>query len=321
MSNLRICSEKYSSKNELKIIDNKHNSSKYKAAFMKKYTWKPYSDIKIKFIDDKQNITWTPIDELKKEKRPIDPLEYTVRELSPKLAVIEIVEKRIIPIVGLNIIFIEEGDADVRVSFDTSSGSWSLIGTDCKNIKNDKEATINFGWLDVSTILHEFGHVLGMIHEHQSSFNNYIKWDKNAVMTWAKSTQGWTSEMVNENILHRYDRTTLNGTDFDKCSIMLYFFPASLTINNIGTNQNNRLSSNDVVYISNIYPGGSKTPRQFYKSAYKEELFEYTDCGKSLIIKNNWIKYFFIYFIIIVISIIIIVIIYYYYKKLYKKIL
>ena len=324
MNSLRICTEKYSSKKELKTIENKYKSSEYKASFMKKYIWKQGSDIKIKFIDDRQNINWTPITELKKEKRPIDPLEYTVRDLSPRLAIIKIVKERIIPIVGLNIFFVETGDSDVRVSFDTSSGSWSLVGTDCKNIKDDNEATINFGWLDVSTIIHEFGHMLGMIHEHQSSFNNYIKWDVPVVMKWAKNTQGWTSDMVNENIIQRYDSTTLNGTDFDKCSIMLYFFPASLTINNIGTNQNNRLSSNDVIYISNIYPGGIKTPQQFYMDVYKESLFEYSDCGSSLIIngvKNNrvnlkYFKFTLLFFITTIIIIIIIVVIKNYKKKL-----
>lgn len=66
---------------------------------------------------------------------------------------------------------------DIRITFDTSSGSWSLIGIDARNKTDYTAATLNFGWLsdqnppssdDRGTILHEFGHALGMMHEHQS---------------------------------------------------------------------------------------------------------------------------------------------------------
>ena len=83
-------------------------------------------------------------------------------------------------------------------------------------------------------------------------------------------------------------------------------------------------SSNDVIYISNIYPGGIKTPQQFYMDVYKESLFEYSDCGSSLIIngvKNNrvnlkYFKFTLLFFITTIIIIIIIVVIKNYKKKL-----
>ena len=98
MNSLRICNEKYSSVKQIKVIDNKYKSSKYKAAFLKNFIWKSDSEIKIKFLEDIKNITWTPIPDLQKENRPIDPLEYEVRKLSPKMAVIKTVKERIIPI-------------------------------------------------------------------------------------------------------------------------------------------------------------------------------------------------------------------------------
>jgi len=56
-------------------------------------------------------------------------------------------------------------------------GSWSHIGTEANEIE-PRQPTMNLGWLSGLTdavsdtergvILHEFGHVLGLLHEHQS---------------------------------------------------------------------------------------------------------------------------------------------------------
>ncbi|WP_419699053.1 M12 family metallopeptidase [Mucilaginibacter sp. NFX135] len=64
--------------------------------------------------------------------------------------------------------------AKLRVGFQ-NTGSWSHIGTNAKGIPRSR-ATINFGWLSNTlperdfkqVVLHEFGHALGLIHEHQS---------------------------------------------------------------------------------------------------------------------------------------------------------
>ena len=53
---------------------------------------------------------------------------------------------------------------------------------------------------------------------------------------------------------------------------MLYFFPPELTNNHKGTNNNKRLSREDVEYISKVYPGGKMTPDEFYKEAYGESI-------------------------------------------------
>jgi len=40
---------------------------------------------------------------------------------------------------------------------------------------------MNLGFVDRPTVLHEFGHALGLIHEHQSPFKGGFEWNKDEV--------------------------------------------------------------------------------------------------------------------------------------------
>ena len=55
--------------------------------------------------------------------------------------------------------------ADIRITFDPQLGAWSYVGTDCKGIPLN-QATMNLGFLDGGTTAHEFGHAIGLAHEH-----------------------------------------------------------------------------------------------------------------------------------------------------------
>ena len=82
--------------------------------------------------------------------------------------------------------FDNDPQAEIRISFE-QEGSWSYIGTDSRWIPTT-EPTMNFGWLTPNSadseyervVIHEFGHALGMVHEHQNP-RGEIPWNKPAV--------------------------------------------------------------------------------------------------------------------------------------------
>lgn len=285
----RICVEKIPMAHQQKMQQAKQAGSspahmaRLRAAFLKDNIWPAGARVTICFINGKSNagngsappLEWTPLAALRQSGRPLDPLETKLRDqgLTPQEVVKKVVKERIIPLVGLRIAFVDPPSANVRVAFDTNDGAWAYVGTDQLTHKDTNEATVNLGWLDVGTIIHEFCHVLGMIHEHQNPRGKQIDWDDRAVYTWAQQTQGWSHETTDENILDRYKIAQLNSSDFDPLSIMLYFFPADLTENNQGTKQNMRYSGVDVEWIGKMYGKNAKeTPTEFYPEIYGESL-------------------------------------------------
>ena len=278
MSQSRICVQKLSDihKNTIQGLKIKSNSpshfEKLQAAFWNQKLWRKGTEIKIGFLMNEQdiNIERTNIDTMR--GNPIDPLQIKFSKYKTPIieAIKEIVSQRIQPLVNLKFTFVSDPKlANVRINFDPDGGAWSMVGTDCLNEKDLSKATMNLGWFDVGTVLHEFGHVLGMIHEHQNPKGKTIPWNVSAVDKWANETQGWDKKTTYVNIIQKYKSSSINGSDFDPKSIMLYFFPSSLTINNCcGTKQNFRLSITDAEWIDKIYPKNSFSPDKFYSQIY-----------------------------------------------------
>lgn len=148
---------------------------------------------------------------------------------------------------------VKSDKSDIRISFDKNLGSWSYIGTDALFI-DKKSATMNIGQLIQSTILHEFGHMLGLLHEHQNP-DGGIQWNKTKVVeSLSGPPNNWNKEMIDNNVLKAPNSSATNGTKFDPESVMLYSFPAEWTLNGIGTKYNSTLSQTDIQYIRSLYP-------------------------------------------------------------------
>jgi hypothetical protein len=165
---------------------------------------------------------------------------------------------------NLKLDFVSSGAAQIRISFAEEGFSWSTVGTDALTVPGD-EPTMNYGWLDPDTDLreyqrvvrHEFGHALGMIHEHQNpAAQGQIPWDKTKVYAYY-AQQGWSKADVDFNIFEVYAEDTTNHTAFDKTSIMQYAVPDSLTIGSFAIGWNTEFSSVDREFMRRQYPGNA----------------------------------------------------------------
>ena len=159
---------------------------------------------------------------------------------------------------NLSLIFVEDGDADVRITFNPDYTS-SYVGTNSRSVPM-KDSTVNFGWFNDETpeieiawaVRHEFGHVVGCIHEHQNP-NGNVQWDKRKVYDAYKRI-GWTKDQVDLNILDQYSTDSTNFSEYDEHSIMIYSFSNLLTTNGYCVQRNHALSETDKQWIADAYP-------------------------------------------------------------------
>ena len=157
--------------------------------------------------------------------------------------------------------FDEAGPSDLRVTFVHDGRSWSYIGNSAENVDKHK-ATMNFGWFDENTtevelrraILHEFGHALGLIHEHQSPKAS-INWNNQFLYSYySKPPFAWNQNVVRDNIINKYAITRTQYSSYDPDSIMHYPIPAAFTTNGYSVGLNTELSAKDKAFVKKVYP-------------------------------------------------------------------
>jgi hypothetical protein len=162
-----------------------------------------------------------------------------------------------------------DSQAEIRVGFQLlpnrhDSGHWSYVGIESMhtNVPGGgksmnlaiTEHSLDTNRYDRSVVLHEFGHALGCIHEHQSAGRNGIRFDRDKTIAYFRQRYGWGAQQTIDNVLNRYNATDLlRFSDFDGDSIMLYQYDAAITVDNKGSKQNYELSNTDKSFISQLY--------------------------------------------------------------------
>jgi Matrixin len=221
--------------------ENPANGSGFEAAALSSKLWRPGRTLHVAFLDG------IPAVQTK--------VEYYAQQWS-KYA-------------NITFTFGTDSNAEIRISFGDrglyiDESSWSAIGTDAlvEEYFPYDEPTMNYGWLAPnssdadysSVVLHEFGHALGMIHEHQSPASP-IQWNEPIVIAaHAGKPNEWDEQTVRFNIFERYERSRTQFTRFDPHSIMLYSFPKEWTKNGLEFPVNYTLSQADKDFIKACYP-------------------------------------------------------------------
>jgi len=149
--------------------------------------------------------------------------------------------------------------ADIRVGLEEGSSSYSAVGMEATKVSAD-EPTMVLGILgNVSDsvrkreTLHEFGHALGLGHEHQSPSAN-IQWDKPAAYLYYNQLYGWLPERVDAEVLAPFSVNSAGFTVYDPASIMQYLIPGEITLNHFSHGYNLDLSEIDKCCINRWYP-------------------------------------------------------------------
>ena len=201
--------------------------------------------------------------------------QNTVRQFAPQWS----------QFANLTLDFDDASDAQIRIAFE-DDGSWSYIGKDCLGIPRNTH-TMNFGWLDEAVVLHEFGHALGLIHEHQNPLGG-IHWNKEAVYRdLGGSPNFWDRATVDRNMFETYDVNQINGTQLDPKSIMLYRVPRAWTTDGFESQFNGVLSPTDKAHAGRVYPFADRRVTELpvremastaadIGSAGEEDLFKFT---------------------------------------------
>lgn len=160
--------------------------------------------------------------------------------------------------------------ADIYVSLKSGYGFYSAIGLQSKvyisknqpSMNLDPSCGLKFGFSKrkelifkycKSLILHEFGHALGLIHEHQRS-NRPFTWDKRYIKENYLKLGMPTFKIAKENILKICNVNNMVKSRFDYKSIMIYPFDKKMVKEKFGIPIPLELSKSDKIKISKIYP-------------------------------------------------------------------
>lgn len=163
-----------------------------------------------------------------------------------------------LPYVNLSFDFVDDKHGDIRIATGNNKNS-SILGNNSLLIDPDKP-TMNLGVnpehedFDV-IVIHEFGHALGAMHEHQHPQAN-IPWDKPKVYEFYQNREmnPLTRAQIDRHIFKPFNTSDAFYTPYDKLSIMHYPIPNSLTLGEWELPINRKISKKDKQLMKLLYP-------------------------------------------------------------------
>ncbi|RMN51631.1 Matrixin [Pseudomonas syringae] len=192
-------------------------------------------------------------------------LKILFQKNPPAILTAPIVEaaKKWLPHINLKFEFVTDGTSDIRIGFNEHL-NWSAIGTDAL-LAGQNEPTMEFNVKELYTaelnplpeltriVLHEFGHALGAVHEHQHPQAN-IPWNEPLLRPLLLQT-GLSDEEINTNFFDRYEAADFHYSAYDRDSVMHFDIPNGLTLGDFEIiNVGKTLSPKDIEVMSAIYP-------------------------------------------------------------------
>lgn len=200
-------------------------------------------------------LMWNPGDEITVGFYPNQTNDFVIRKVKQ-------FAKEWEAIANIKFSFVEDVNAaTIKCGFEKGKGNWSWLG---RMVTGNflKLPTMNYAFFDNNTsdaefrsnVLHEFGHALGFVHEHQAPTAG-ISWNKEKVYAYFTGAPNyWSRAQVDLNIFYKYSSAITNFSRYDRSSIMHYYFPSDLTTDGSFYPLNTNFSPIDIQYAASVYP-------------------------------------------------------------------
>lgn len=175
-------------------------------------------------------------------------------------------------------------ESQIRISYD-QPGYWSILGQVSVIYLTQQEASLNlegFGDADLAIfdnpdvrgiVLHEFGHALGLLHEHQSPSSACAQeFNWNHIISYLSGPpNNWDEQTIKTNMATEVAED-LMVTDFDRKSVMLYSFPAEFYLKGADSScfidhANDDISPVDRATVAYMYPADMAQRQKNFQQA------------------------------------------------------